>query len=56
MKFITILADPRFFTWLIMSLYAVNALQYLCRGYYIGFGYWAFALGLTLCAVSGFNR
>ena len=50
------LLDQRLITWILLGLYALNALQYLLRGQYYGFGYWSGALLITCCAMSGFNR
>jgi hypothetical protein len=48
--------NPHLFTMAIMSLYAINSVQYLIRGYYGASAYWAFALGLTFVAMRGFAR
>lgn len=49
------LFEPMFFTRVILILYAANALQFLMRGNFTGFGYWAFAAGITICASIGFQ-
>jgi hypothetical protein len=43
-------------TWLLTGIYALNSLQFLIRGNFTGAGYWACALGITVCAMQGFNR
>lgn len=48
--------SPHLFTVLTMVLYAINSVQYLCRGYYAASAYWAFALGLTFVAMRGFAK
>jgi hypothetical protein len=49
------LFDPMLFTRIILILYAANALQFLIRGNFIGFSYWAGAAVLTVCASIGFQ-
>ncbi len=44
------------FTWIILGLYAANAVQFLARGNYIGFGYWTAAAAITVFASIGFRQ
>ncbi len=47
--------DPRFFSWVIMTLYALNAGQYLLRGQYGFAWYWSGALMITAAVTFGLN-
>jgi hypothetical protein len=51
-----IVTHPMSLTWLLTGIYALNSLQFLIRGNFTGAGYWACALGITVCAMQGFNR
>jgi hypothetical protein len=49
----SVLLDPRFFNFVIMSLYALNIGRWTISGYLWAAGYWMAALGITICATFG---
>jgi len=48
--------DPKVFNYVIMSLYALNMVQFAVRGYYPDSAYWFFALGITAVVTWGYGR
>ena len=52
----TFLLDPKFFNYLIMSLYVVNSLRWTAHGSWADAGYWACAFGITACVTWGYER
>ncbi len=48
--------NPMLFTWITLALYGANALQFLVRGNFIGFGYWVAAAAITIFASIGFKQ
>lgn len=51
-----ILFDPLIFNYLIISLYAINAAQFLFRGMYADGCYWLSALAITCTVTFGYQR
>ena len=50
------LLDPKFFNYLIMSLYVVNAMRWGFNQSWADMGYWACAFGITACVTWGYER
>jgi len=48
--------DPFVFNYLIMTLYATNALQFALRGFYADACYWLSALAITATVTFGYDR
>ena len=48
--------NPMIFNWVIMSLYSLNALQFLLRGMYVDCFYWLSALSITATVTFGYQR
>jgi hypothetical protein len=45
-----------YFSFVIISLYVVNAGWLAVLGNYWGAGYWVFAAGISVCAMMGLTR
>lgn len=51
-----LLADPRAFNFLIMALYACNAVRWLVAGSIADCCYWLSALGITATVTFGYSH
>lgn len=52
----TFLLDPKFFNYLIMSLYVANSLRWVLAGSWADCSYWACAFGITATVTWGYSR
>lgn len=50
------LLDPRFFNYLIMSLYLINSMRWLIHGNYADTAYWLSALSITATVTFGYKH
>ena len=48
--------DPLIFNYIIMSLYGINTLQFLYRGFYSDAWYWVSAFSITAAVTWGYGR
>jgi len=53
---LSILADPKIFNVVIMSLYAANVFRWAWHGSFVDAAYWSCALGITACVTWGYDR
>jgi hypothetical protein len=51
-----ILLDPKFFNYLIMVLYCLNAVRWLVEGKYADTCYWLSAFAITATVTWGYNH
>jgi hypothetical protein len=51
-----ILADPKLFNYVIMTLYAFSALRWGFATSWVDMWYWLSALSITLCVTFGYTR
>lgn len=52
----TWIADPKIFNYIIMTLYALNAMRWAIEGKWADACYWLSALGITLTVTFGYQH
>lgn len=51
-----LIADPKFFNYLIMFLYCMNALRWAIHGNWADVSYWLSAFAITATVTFGYNH
>jgi hypothetical protein len=54
--FVSVVRDPRFFNYLIMTLYVLNAARWACAGKWADCAYWASAFCITATVTWGYRH
>jgi len=52
----SLLADPRIFSYIIMVLYALNSIRWAFSGSWVDVSYWVCALGITATVTFGYRH